>query len=393
MRGLLLIWLLFQGARASTQTLDRNTGDLKGALNIKLNKTYLFKRSPNGFGQIREFSRDAKRSANIFREERHSAWFTFTIPYKGILTMVISPESLKDDYDWMLYDFKSLQGRNPEEVMPLRSNNARNDAALSGKTGMLEQGNQLRVPPGPGNNYSSPVEVWPGQKLILVIDNIYGGKGFAMQLNLRPQYELITLEGTVKDKRTGKSVQAEITVEEDSTGKELARITSDAQTGRYKINVPAAVKLNLTAGNPDYLFSSQKAILKSNGKLDFALDTISKGNKLVLYNLHFYPNKDELLPGAWPELSRLTEFLKKHPEWNVRIIGHTNVNLFASNRYLQQLSFNRALAVKRFLLQNSISEKRLSCIGLGGKNPLVVTNDPQEGLRNLRVEVELVSKQ
>ena len=197
----------------------------------------------------------------------------------------------------------------------------------------------------------------------------------------------------VKDRQTNAIISAEITIDDDSTGVLVGKSVSDPLTGRYKVKVPVNRSLNITAWHPGYLFTTADTFVTDDSELNFLLDIPATGNKLILSNIHFYPNKDEILPSSMPELDRLLLLMKDRPDLAVKITGHTNQNVFASARYLQQLSFNRAVAVKKFLIKNSISEKRISCAGVGGKVPLVVTKDPEEGLRNLRVEVTLLNKQ
>ena len=250
------------------------------------------------------------------------------------------------------------------------------------------------VKPGPGDNYSASLKVESGERFALIVDNIYGGNGFDLFVGLKPDFGVpfVTLKGYVRERFTKKSIPAEVTVDDDSTGVFVGTVKADAVSGQYQIQVPLNRPLNITASHPAYIFATSDTVITKNSELNFLLDTPFSGSKLILTNIHFYPNKDELLPSSIPELERLLDFMKTRPDWQVKITGHTNPNVFASARYLQQLSFNRAIAVKKYLLKNSISEKRISCAGVGGNAPVVITKDPLEGLKNLRVEVTLVKK-
>ena len=394
--ALLIVFYLLCLDDTGAQTKIPLTGDLTGAPHMEVNQSYSFLMSPSGFGKLKEFKIHPGRGTHIFREERNSSWFLVDIPYTGILTFDLKPHQLKDDYDWMLFKHsadldESLRTENPS---PLRSNNARNAITLASKTGMGRNAHSNFVKPGPGNNYSLPLDVKAGDRLALVIDNIYGGKGFDILIHLEPDLPegFVVLQGSVKDRFSLHSLSSEITIEDDTTGVLVGKTTSDPLTGRYKIEVPINRPLNITAWHPAYIFATADTLIRQDSELNFLLDTPVSGNKLVLNNIHFFPNKDEILPSSRPELDRLLTFLKERPKWTVKITGHTNPNVFASARYLQQLSFNRAVAVKKFLIENEISEKRISCAGVGGKTPIVVTKDPAEGLRNLRVEVTLVKR-
>jgi outer membrane protein OmpA-like peptidoglycan-associated protein len=248
--------------------------------------------------------------------------------------------------------------------------------------------------PGPGKCFSKPLQVKKGERQILVVDNIYsGGGGFDLQISLKYKAEETgILEGTIKDKITGAPLRSVVIVEDDSTGTFLTKTTSD-NIGNYKVEIPLKTRLNIVVQHPDYLFQTTDIISAQHlAAQDFLLDKIAAGNKLILYNIHFSPNKDAVLPASDAELGRLINFLKDQQQWSIKLVGHTNNNVFASARYLQQLSFNRAIAVKKLLLQNGIPEKRISCAGMGGKYPVADSKDPVEGLKNLRVEVLLTAK-
>jgi outer membrane protein OmpA-like peptidoglycan-associated protein len=371
-------------------------GDLKGAPLIGINQTYSFARSPAGYGSQKEFKENAQRSGYLFREERNTAWFLIQVPFNGLLTFDLKPHQVKDDYDWMLFKYTTELDKliAAENARPIRTNNARNAMNVYSKTGMSGEGRSDFARPGPGNNYSLPLRVNAGEKFALILDNIYGGKGFDLKVSVGPDIHgtYMYLSGVVKDRKTNAFLSAEIMVDDDSTGVLIGKSVSDSLTGSYKLKVPVNRPLNITGWKPGYLFATTDTSLTGDSELDFLLDIPATGNKLVLSNIHFYPNKDEILPSSMPELDRLLLLLKDRPDLAVKITGHTNQNVFASARYLQQLSFNRAVAVKKFLTKNSIAEKRISCSGVGGKVPLVVTRDPEEGLRNLRVEVTLLKK-
>jgi outer membrane protein OmpA-like peptidoglycan-associated protein len=336
------------------------------------------------------------RNPIIFKEERNSIWFEIDIPYDGTLTFNITPYSNNDDYDWMLYNYdEDLRSKLQNSTAnPLRTNNARNDKSINSQTGLMEGYLNPFELIGPGNSFSSPLAVKRGQKLALIIDNIYnGGAGFDLSVNVKPEEEGI-IRGIVTSRKSGKPLAAELVLEDDSTGAPISKVVSDAATGKYSMKVPLNIPVNITATNRSYIFSTEDITLTKaeNNDLNFRLDTIQTGNKLVLYNIHFAANKDDILPNSRPDLDRLTGFLQNNPLWTVKLIGHTNNNVFAEARYLQQLSFKRAVALKAYLLKNGIAESRLSCIGVGGKMPIVVTKDPVLGMKNLRVEVVLVGR-
>ncbi len=395
MRNALLIGFIFLvSGYALAQEKVPVAGDLKKASTISVNQLYRFNTAAIGYGSIKEIRLNPRRSEIIFREERNSAWFNIDIPFSGILTFDLTPHQVIDDYDWMLYQYSSNLEKNilQDRAVPIRSNNARNNPSLLSKTGLNNSAAAKFSRPGPGDNYSSALKVRAGDKLALITDNIYGGKGFDLSVSLKPDIteRLVVLQGVVKDRITNQFLEAEITVEDDSSGVRIAAAKSNAADGRYEVKVPVNRPINISACHPDYIFATTDTVVVADAERDFLLVIPAAGSLIVLNNIHFFPNKDEILSSSKSELERLLLFMKTRPEWNVKITGHTNTNVFAPARYLQQLSFNRAIAVKKYLTENAIEENRISCAGQGGKSPLVITKDPQMGLRNLRVEVTLV---
>lgn len=383
------VFLLFT-LQLKGQDEKRFGQDYFTAEKLNLNQTYSFPLSSEGFGNSQELVNRSDKASIYFEKERNTAWFTIDIPINGLLTFEIIPLNINDDYDFMLFEDEAGKSFSISQNKLLRSNNSRNDKSIGSKTGLKEGFNNLYEKPGPGASFSKPLAVKKGERLILVTDNIYDhGSGFTIRLNMVFEaQQTALLSGMVKDKIAGLPLQASIEVEDDSTGLLLAKFKTDT-TGKFAIPIPLNRPLNVIASKKDYLFATERIVAQAALQQNLLLDRIAAGNKLIFYNIHFPPNKDNILPSSDPALERLIQFLKDKPRWIVRIIGHTNNNVFASSRYLQQLSFNRALAVKRVLLANGISESRISCAGMGGKEPIIITKDPVEGMKNLRVEVVL----
>lgn len=85
-------------------------------------------------------------------------------------------------------------------------------------------------------------------------------------------------------------------------------------------------------------------------------------------------------------LQKLSESLKKYPDTEVNILGHTDST--GSAEYNSRLSRNRADAVLAFLATQGISGARLHPIGYGESDP-VADNGTTEG-RQLNRRVEIV---
>jgi outer membrane protein OmpA-like peptidoglycan-associated protein len=110
-----------------------------------------------------------------------------------------------------------------------------------------------------------------------------------------------------------------------------------------------------------------------------------RGMILTLGNVLFDTNEATLKPGADEIVSRLSQFLQKHPEVKVRIEGHTDST--GSDSYNESLSQRRADAVAMALERRGIPQSQIQAVGRGKSAP-VAGNDTSAGRQqNRRVEI------
>ncbi len=98
-----------------------------------------------------------------------------------------------------------------------------------------------------------------------------------------------------------------------------------------------------------------------------------------------------LRPEARENLRRLAESLKKYPETEVLIVGHTDST--GPEAYNQRLSERRAESAAAFLMQQGIRPSRIRTMGRGESEP-IASNDTEEGRRlNRRVEIAIFASE
>lgn len=118
-----------------------------------------------------------------------------------------------------------------------------------------------------------------------------------------------------------------------------------------------------------------------------------------LQNIQFYGGRDMLLPESFEELKLLLEVMQKSDSLEVEIQGHIcctpagqadGMNMATGK---MQLSYDRAVAIRDYLVRNGIDESRLKVVGKGGSLPLVYPEMTEsDRSRNRRVEIKILKK-
>lgn len=99
-------------------------------------------------------------------------------------------------------------------------------------------------------------------------------------------------------------------------------------------------------------------------------------DRIVLVGVQFAFDKSELLPESYEVLDKSVKLLEDNPEISVEVEGYTDY--VGSADYNQQLSVQRAITVKNYLVAKGIADSRISTVGYGKGNP-VADNETEEG--------------
>lgn len=110
---------------------------------------------------------------------------------------------------------------------------------------------------------------------------------------------------------------------------------------------------------------------------------------IALRGVTFEFDKTRLRPDSVTILDWATEILKKYPEMEVEIAGHTDS--IGRDSYNQKLSEGRAQAVEEYFINQGIPDSQMTPKGYGESEP-IDTNDTAEGReRNRRVELRILN--
>ncbi len=100
--------------------------------------------------------------------------------------------------------------------------------------------------------------------------------------------------------------------------------------------------------------------------------------------------EETLLASSFPELKKLVKLLQDNPTMEIRLEGHTDNQ---GSAYLNQiLSDKRVKAVKKYLVNAGIADKRIKTQGFGDKKPVADNNNLETRKLNRRVEFVIIKK-
>lgn len=92
----------------------------------------------------------------------------------------------------------------------------------------------------------------------------------------------------------------------------------------------------------------------------------------------------KIAPGAEYEITRVVEFMKKHPATTLRLEGYTdNVGMASANKTLSQ---ERAAALRMMLVSRGISASRIEAVGMGETHPIETNSTVNGRAANRRIE-------
>jgi len=202
------------------------------------------------------------------------------------------------------------------------------------------------------------------------------------------------VKGRVYDASNGAPLRARVTVQLLETGEIVQEVETDPYSGGFTLILPKralyGVTAEATAG--DFTYSSFNYDLTDEktyreSELEIGLTPVAGGASFSVRNILFDFDSDELRPESGPELARLAEFMKSHPDIKVVIEGHTDD--VGKEDYNQALSERRARATLEALVALGIARGRMKSIGYGETKPLVPNESEDARQTNRRVEVRI----
>lgn len=225
---------------------------------------------------------------------------------------------------------------------------------------------------------------------------------FEMPQALRPT-PVTYVKATVKDAlTTQKLANVKIEIVNLLTNEVFSTSKTDTK-GNFLTCLPMGGNYALNVNKAQYFFHSENfELLETNSlkapyllniklqpiPIETTVEKPTKSQPIILKNVFFESGSDELKVISLTELNNLKTLLALNNNLKIQINGHTdNVGSEADNLKLSQ---NRAKAVTNYLIEQGISQDRLSYKGFGESEP-IDSNETEIGRKNNR-RTEFVTK-
>jgi outer membrane protein OmpA-like peptidoglycan-associated protein len=114
-------------------------------------------------------------------------------------------------------------------------------------------------------------------------------------------------------------------------------------------------------------------------------DALEHYGHATVRGIQFVPGSAAFQPESVFALKTIATMLEDHPDWRVRVEGHTD-NL-AGKLISVPLSTRRAAAVVTWLVGRGIKRARLDAVGLGDSQPVATTYTQEGRAKNQRIEI------
>jgi OmpA-OmpF porin, OOP family len=164
-----------------------------------------------------------------------------------------------------------------------------------------------------------------------------------------------------------------------SRAREAGRqVVTTTQNALWSINLPGGANILVPTGSFNYNLAR------------FLADGQTAPQTFVFDRLNFEPDSTQLTADSQSTVTNLSQILNAYPTAQVQLSGHTD-NAGAPDAN-QNLSLNRANAVKQMLIDRGIAADRIATIGYGQDRP-IASNDTEEGrAKNRRLELTVTQK-
>lgn len=201
------------------------------------------------------------------------------------------------------------------------------------------------------------------------------------------------ISGKITDARSGWPIMANFSLVDLSTNNAIAE-SQASSSGTFFLTIPTNRSYAFFASAPGYLFHSEHFDLtgvhsaEKPYRKDIELNPIRIGGTMVMRNIFFGTDSYLLKDESVAELKKIFELLTLNPTVKIEVGGHTD-NVGSAN-YNQTLSENRARSVAQFLVDQGITQSRVTWKGYGLTKPIGDNATVDGRAENRRTEIRIM---
>lgn len=393
--------------------LPYNSNDCLFPIDLKADIAYGPTSAPDGAGHVQEVMRDNK-NPYLFEYEHNTVWYRFVVPYNGNLEIEITPVSVKDDYDFLVYRYTDVYFSNhiiQNKVKPVAANLSQLDSSALATIAQLAARSQQKAqrpaganaqasgkggsttptqtqtqrksdnPQGPAigmstkegkkrfvdknsmDRFVSSLQVKKGEVYYIVLDNnSLAGDGHTIKVSI--QVESFEPRLVFFDPVTKKNIDVDLLILEKNTDNRPIVKNSSFRGGKVKF-VPE-FEYTLYAKRNGF-FSIYETFKGS----DFAEDTMrryvmnrtTKGATFNITDVYFENAEYVLMKESEPALQTYVAMMRNHPNVKFNIKGFVQT-YGIDMEYDQRTSLKRAESVRDYFVAQGIPADRMTVSGM-----------------------------
>ncbi|HMP98270.1 MAG TPA: OmpA family protein, partial [Cyclobacteriaceae bacterium] len=207
---------------------------------------------------------------------------------------------------------------------------------------------------------------------------------FPLPMGAQPE-ATAKLKGSLRNSETGDPFQGIVSVIDLDRGIEVEPkfLRPD---GTFDFRLINRSNYLLIIQGDDFFRIEELFYLDGEMIIDKVTEPIS--SRMKFNSLDFATNKADLLPDMYPDLNKMANFLIDHPDFKLKISGHTDSD--GREDANLRLSQARADAIKKYLVEEMwIEADRITATGYGSSKPIVEEKTDEDKRMNRRVEFEI----
>lgn len=414
------------------QQLPYNSNDCLFAIQLQQDVVYGPTSAPHGAGRLMEIQA-TKSNPNVVDYEHNSVWYKFEVPYNGELEIEINQTNPADDYDFMVFKYTDVYFSNnmmQGKIRPVASSLTAVDSTLipvkkdpkakgkagaaakpaadakpaAGKAGAKKDGKAAAPAYTIGMKHTAKsfflpkdsvardirsVQVRQGETYYILLDNLSAnGGGHTIKVSLHADAFLPVVKVSAPGSKA--PVDVDLVILEKNTNNRPVVQNPNFKGGRIAF-VPG-FDYTLYAKRQGY-FSVYKEfnsnVFKQDTMLNIVMNRCVKGSTFTLEDIYFTEDSKQLLGNSDSVLTEYVMLFMNHPEVEFLIKGYVPTYGDVTMESDQEMSLERALTVKNFLMSKGIAADRMT---VSGMNPTEIrragaaANDPKVGLLKKRIE-------